>query len=49
VDQGETLDRKLLETIGGKLYQYKSPQSKEDRPARSKPDLGAYEFAPKGR
>jgi len=49
VDQGETLDRKLLETIGGKLYQYKSPQGKEDRPARGKADLGAYEFAPKGR
>jgi len=30
------------------LYQYKPPLAREDRPARGKPDLGAYEFAGDG-
>jgi len=47
VDAGEPLDRKLAEMLGAKLRQYKAPQSLEDRPSDGKPDLGAYEYAPK--
>ena len=41
VDAGKLMEAKLLKVVGLKLFQYKPPQGKEDRPASGKSDLGA--------
>lgn len=46
-DAGQALAEDLMKVVGKRLKQYKSPQSEEDRPAAGKPDLGAYELAPR--
>ena len=43
-DRGCVLPDDITQAVGGKLVQYRPPQSTADRPSDGKPDLGAYEF-----